>query len=70
MVNYCQTLGKNVCKRVRNLKDKRRKNNPDWTKIDKMISEREALEDKYRDKELKFETNYAKKQKMIKRPGK
>ena len=39
----------------------RRKNNPDWTKIDKMISEREALEDKYRDKELKFETNYAKK---------
>ena len=38
-----------------------RKNNPDWAKIDKMISEREALEDKYRDKELKFETNYAKK---------
>ena len=39
----------------------KRKNNPDWAKIDKMISEREALEDKYRDKELKFETNYAKK---------
>ena len=39
----------------------KRKNNPDREKIAKMISEREALEDKYRDKELKFETNYAKK---------
>lgn len=39
----------------------RRKNNTDWAKIDKMISEREALEDKYRDKELKFETSYSKK---------
>ena len=38
----------------------RRKNNPDWAKIDKMISERESFEDSYRDKELKFETNYAK----------
>jgi hypothetical protein len=38
----------------------RRKNNTDWAKIEKMTSERNALQDKYRDKELKFETNYSK----------
>ena len=38
----------------------RRKSNPDWDKIQKLTSERDKLQDNYRDKELKFETNYAK----------
>lgn len=38
----------------------KRKNNPNWTKIEKLMSERDELEDKYKDKELKFETNFSK----------